>query len=215
MPFVKKIKVENGILGIWKISETADVLKSSFQFSDIEKVEFNRFISDKRQVEYLSTRLLLQILLNEKTEIIYDKSGCPRLKKINRQISISHSTELVTIFISDKSIGIDTENIYRNISRVTNRFLHPDELAWAEKQENSQTAKILLWSAKEAIFKCTKLSGIQFDTQLFIHPFDMKNRDFFNGKLITDTGEENFSLWYFYFGNNIIVYCVEIENKVQ
>lgn len=212
MPFVKKIEVENGILGIWEISETADALKTSFQFSEIEKIEFNRFNHEKRQVEYLATRLLLQILLNIKTEILYSNSGCPKLKNSNLKISISHSAELVTIFISDKPSGIDTENIHRNISKVTNRFLHPEELDWAEKQETSQTAKILLWSAKEAIFKCTKQSGIQFDTQIFIHPFDMKSTDFFNGKLITDTGEENYSLWYFYFGNNIIVYCVEIEN---
>lgn len=212
MPFAKKIEVENGILGIWEISETVDELKSFFRFSEHEKTEFERFILEKRKVEYLATRLLLQILLNEKTEIFYSKTGCPKLSNTNREISISHSAELVTIFISDKPAGIDTENIYRNIGRVTNRFLHPEELAWAEKQENAQTAKILLWSAKEAIFKCTKQAGIQFDTQIFIYPFEIKNTDFFNGKLITETGVENYSLWYFYFGNNIIVYCVEVEN---
>ena len=212
MPFVKKIKLANGILGIWEISEHADELKAAFQFSESEKTEFERFILEKRQVEYLATRLLLQILLNGKTEINYDKSGCPKLKNVNHQISISHSAELVTILISEKPSGIDTENIHRNINRITNRFLHPEELEWTETQENPQTAKILLWSAKEAIFKCTKQSGIQFDTQIFIFPFDMNKSDFFNGKLSGKSGEENFGLWYFYYKNNIIVYCVEIEN---
>lgn len=212
MPFVKKIEISNGILGIWEISEPADELRAAFQFSESEKTEFERFILEKRQVEYLATRLLLQILLNGKNEITYDNSGCPKLKNVNRQISISHSAELVTILISDKPSGIDTENIHRNISRITNRFLHPEELEWAENQENPQTAKILLWSAKEAIFKCTKQSGIQFDTQIFIFPFNMNNSDCFSGILTGKSGEEHFRLWYFYYKNNIIVYCVEVEN---
>lgn len=212
MPFVKKIEVENGILGIWKISEPAAALKSDIQLSESEKTEFERFILEKRKVEYLATRLLLKQLLNTKTEIIYDKSGCPKLKNSNLNISISHSSEFVVIVVSDKQVGIDVENVHRNIDKVTNRFLHHEEYLWAEKQENPQVAKILLWCAKEAIFKCTKLAGVQFDTQIFISPFEMKNSDFFNGKLIGEKGEENYSLWYFYFGNNIMVYCVEVEN---
>lgn len=212
MPFVKKIEVEHGVLGIWKISETADELKSAFQFSEMERTEFDRFILEKRQVEYLAIRMLLQNLLNTKTEIIYSKSGCPKLKNTNREISISHSAELVTVFLSDKPSGIDTENIHRNINNITNRFLHNEELAWAEIQENPQTAKILLWGAKEAIFKCTKQYGIQFDKQIFILPFEMKNTDFFNGNLTTEKNVENYNLWYLLFENNIIVYCVEVEN---
>lgn len=214
MPFVKKIEVGNGILGIWEMTETAATLKSAFQFTEKENEECNKFILEKRQVEYLATRLLLQNLLNAKTEIVYEKSGCPKLKYSNQNISISHSADLVAIFISNDSIGIDVENINRNIDKITSRFLHYEEISWAEKQENPQTAKILLWCAKEAIFKCSKQSGIQFDTEIFIYPFEMKNTDFFNGKLISLRVEEYFRLWYFYFGNNIIVYCVEVQNLV-
>jgi hypothetical protein len=44
MPFVKKIAVENGIIGIWEITESAGSLISIFQFSENEKNEFKKFI---------------------------------------------------------------------------------------------------------------------------------------------------------------------------
>lgn len=212
MPFVKKIEVENGILGIWEITESAEALKSAYQFSENEIAVFNRFILEKRQVEYLATRLLLEHLTGSKTEIFYEKSGCPILKNSHKKVSISHSAELVVIFLSEDFTGIDVENRNRNVEKVTNRFLHADELVWAEKQPDPQSAKILLWSAKEAIFKCTRQSGIQFDTQIYIFPFEMNDSDCFSGKLKGKPGIENYRLWYFYFKNNIIVYCVEVEN---
>ena len=80
MPFVKKIEIENGTIGIWEITETADSLIPTFHFSKDEEFEFQKFKGEKRQKEYLITRLLLQHLLSEKTEITYQESGRPQLK---------------------------------------------------------------------------------------------------------------------------------------
>jgi len=213
MPIVKKIEVENGIIGIWEITESAGLLISAFHFSKDEETEFQKFKGEKRQKEYLITRLLLQYLLNEKTEITYQKSGRPQLKNSLKHISISHSAEFVVIFISNNLAGIDVENKHRNIDRVTKRFLHPEELAWIEKSDNRQISKMICWCAKEAIFKCSCESGVQFDKQIFIPRFEIGKTNFFNGILITANGEENYNLRYFYFGNNMIVYCGEVKNK--
>lgn len=214
MPFVKKIEIENGIIGIWEITETADSLIPTFHFSKDEEFEFQKFKGEKRQKEYLITRLLLQHLLSEKTEITYQESGRPQLKNSSKQISISHSAEFVVIFISNELAGIDVENMNRNIDRVTKRFLHPEELAWIEKSDNQQISKMICWCAKEAIFKCSVENGVQFDKQIFIPAFEIAKTDFFKGRLITASGEENYNLRYFCFGNNLIVYCVEVKNKV-
>lgn len=214
MPFVKKIEVENGTIGIWEITESAGFLISAFHFSEFEESEFQKFKGEKRQKEYLITRLLLQHILSEKTEITYLESGRPQLKNSSKHISISHSAEFVAIFISNDLAGIDIENMNRNIDRVTKRFLHPAELAWIEKSNNQQISKMICWCAKEAIFKCSAENGVQFDKQIFIPRFDIGKTDFFRGRLITANGEENYNLWYFNFGNNIIVYCVEDKNKL-
>jgi phosphopantetheinyl transferase len=214
MPFVKKIEVENGLIGIWEITESAGSLIGVFPFSEVEEIEFQKFKGEKRQKEYLATRLLLQNILGKKTEISYQESGRPQIKNSSLNISISHSADYIAIFISKDSAGIDIENIHRNIDRVTKRFLHPEELSWIEKTDNRQIVKMMYWCAKEAIFKCSCESGVRFDTQIFIPPFDFEKNNLFNGKLITSNLEENFNLWYFYFGNNMIVYCVEVKNKM-
>jgi len=213
MPFVKKIEVENGIIGIWELTEPVDSLIIAFQFSENEEAEFKKFLLKKRQSEYLATRLLLQQLLGEKTEITYQKSGRPQIKNGILNISISHSADLVVIFISDKSAGIDVEKVNRNIEPVAKRFLNKKELAWIEKSGNIKDLMILYWGAKEAIFKCSNHAGVQFDTQIFISPFEFGMTNFFKGTLTNEKGEETYNLWYFYFQNNIIVYCVEEQNN--
>lgn len=209
MPFVKKIVVESGILGIWEITESAGSLISIFQFSENEKNEFEKFIGEKRQKEYLATRLLLQNIFDQKTEVIYHESRRPLLKNPTLNISISHSSDYVAVFISNELCGIDVENINRNIDRVTKRFLHREELAWIENSNQSQLLKIIHWCAKEAIFKCSCKTGVQFDTQIFISPFEIGKTDFFSGKLTGKDKEIHYILRYFNFGNNMVVYCVE------
>ncbi len=214
MPFLKKIKVENGVLGIWGLTDSVDSLIAAFHFSEKEETEFNKFLLKKRQTEYLATRLLLQQLRGEKTEIIYQETGRPQIKNETQNISISHSADLVAIFISNKLIGIDVEVASRNIDKVVNRFLHPKELEWIEQSENPQFLKMLFWCAKEAVYKCTCQPGIQFDTQIFIHPFEYAKTDFFKGKTIIKNRVTKYNLWYFKYENNIVVYCVEVENSI-
>ena len=213
MPFIKNIEVKNGIIGIWELTESAENLISAFQFTENEAVEFKRFKGEKRQKEFLATRLLLQHLFYEKTGITYQKSGRPQLKSSFLNISISHSAEFVVVFISKELVGIDVESTYRKIDRVTKRFLHAKELDWIEKSENPQILKIVYWCAKEAIFKCSFQAGVQFDTQIFIPPFEFGKTGKFKGNLTSNNGEENYNLWYFHFQNNIVVYCVEVKNN--
>jgi 4'-phosphopantetheinyl transferase len=209
MPIVKKINTKIGLLGIWKLSESVPDLTSEFNFSNKEKEEFSKNKVDKRKVEYLATRLLLRDLLNEKPEIQYHESGKPILLNSKLNISISHSANFLVVLLSKNKIGIDVENTQRNIDKIANRFLHEKELKHLKKLENSHSAKILYWSAKEAIFKCTNEQNIQFNEQIFIPEFEIKSDGHFSGKLKFNNIITNYSLWYFFYENNVIVYCVE------
>jgi len=66
--------------------------------------------------------------------------------------------------------------------------------------------------AKEAIFKCSRRHGILFDQKIKIEAFDFEHEHFFNGTLNSESTTENYSLQFIEFKNNIIVFCVEIEN---
>jgi phosphopantetheinyl transferase len=214
MPYVKKIETENGVIGIWEISDSVASLISAFQFSENEETEYKKFRGEKRLKEYLATRLLLQQVLGDKTEVVYHKSGRPLLQNPKLNISISHSSDYVVVFVSNELCGIDVEKVYRNIDRVTKRFLHPEELAWIENSNQRQMLKIIHWCAKEAIFKCSCEYGIRFDTQIFITPFKLWETKLFTGKLTVANKVVHYILRYFNFGNNMVVYCVEDKNNI-
>ena len=209
MSIVEKINTEAGIVGIWKLSESVNDLISKFNFSEIEKEEFKKNKADKRKIEYLATRFLIQNLIDKKPEIEYCESGKPVLKNIQKNISISHSSEFVVVLLSNYKIGIDVENTNRNIGKIANRFLHKKELAHLESLRNSQACKILYWSAKEAVFKCTEEKNIQFNKQIFIPNFNIENEGQFTATLTCGNTVAHYKLWYFFYENNVIVYCVE------
>lgn len=213
MPLVKKTETEIGILGIWKISEPVETLLSEFSFSENEKAEFEKLRSEKRQVEYLASRLLLNQLLNNKTEIIYNNLGKPQLKNNPLHISISHSSDFIVLIVSNQNTGIDVEQLNRNIDRVANRFLSNEELTDIQNCSDPQTAKIIYWGAKESIFKCTNFHGVQFNSQILIPAFLIEKEGFFEGKFIAGEQVEHYKLWYFTIENNMVVYCVENRNN--
>ncbi len=212
MPLVKKIKTEAGILGIWELYETLNELEGIFNFSQRETKEYLLIKNIRRKAEYLTTRLMTQKILGKKAEIEYLPSRKPILKNESSFISVSHSKNLVAVLIAKKHhVGVDAEQVDRNIDQVTTRFLSDEELNHIRQFENQQLVKILYWCAKESIFKCTPHEGIQFNSQISIIPFHLENEGFFQGTLRIDAEYENFKLWYFHYKNNMVVYCVPLN----
>jgi len=213
MPFAKKIDLEFGQIGIWDINETVNALSSAYLFTEKEVHEFEILRSERRQIEYLSTRLLLQRILNQKALIHYTDKGKPYLRNQNTKLSISHCKDTVTLIVSNRDVGIDVEQVQRNIDRVAKRFLHPDEISHIQSLKDQQTAKIIYWGAKEAIFKCADLHGVQFNEQIYIYPFQINTEGHFSGRLSSPSGTQEFTLGYLLYQNNAIVYCVEQERN--
>jgi len=215
MPIVKKIETEAGILGIWEIAETSDSLIDKYRFSYTEKEKFDTLKAEKRRLEFIASRLLIQNILSGKNEVIYHESGKPTLKDQLYNISISHSSTLVVVLISEKNIGIDVELCNRDINRVSKRFLSKEEFNTVENSEDPQTVKIIYWGAKESIFKCSDYNGVHFYKQILIFPFKLSEEGTFYGKLTSGENTEFFKLWYFKFQNNMVVFCVEDKNNLK
>lgn len=209
MPFEKILNVESGTIGIWKLAESSEELIKLCKLSNSDKKKFDGFIAERRRKEFLASRILIERLLGENQHINYDNSGKPALENTTKNISISHSADFACVFISDRNIGIDIEQTTRIIDKVATRFLHIKEQEFISSIENQQEAKLLFWGAKEAIFKCAKNQGIEFNEQIFINPFQLKNEGICTGTLQQFEKIINFKLHYFFFENNVMVYCVE------
>ncbi len=211
MAFLKNIETGFGVVGIWEITETLAELEIFYDLQKNDSQELSRISAERRKKEFLIVRILLKQMLGFAPEIVYENSGKPKLANSTLNISISHSSDLVVVFLSEKNIGIDVERLDRNIDKVAPRFLHSSEMDFVEKNKNQQQLKIILWSAKEAIFKSCREQGIQFNSEIIIQPFSDAEDSMFSGKHINKTSTNNFKLWFFICKNNVVVYCVEEE----
>jgi len=202
-------------LGICKLNNYDDSSADTFPFSENEKKEFLAIKNGKRKKEYLAVRHLLLEMTNKKNEILYDTAGKPRLKKNDLQISISHSPDLAVVFLSKEKAGVDVENIQRRIQQVTKHFICEKEWNDINKTVNPQLTRILYWCAKEAAFKFSPSPEIDFKKHIAIFPFDPEPE---GGTFFGELSKENpaivLTFHYFFYENNVIVYCVEeVKNK--
>lgn len=211
MAWINQIETEDGILGLWELNNTLDELLAQFHFSASEKDVFDKMLIEKRKKEFLSVRLLTEQLLHSKPDIEYNAAGRPALKNSSLNISISHSNELCAVYLSEKNIGIDAENLNRNIENIARRFLSEKEMEYAKKQENTRITMTLFWSTKEAVYKCSGETGILFNREIRIVTSDIQNNNFFYTKLVKDQKKRIFKCGALFFKNNVVVYCVEEE----
>lgn len=214
MPAIKIFDIENGKMGIWKFQESSEKLQQIFRFSEIEKKEFQSIKFENRKREFLTIRLLLEHMLDEKTEILYSAGGKPQLKNKSLFISISHSADLAVVLLSEKNAGVDVENVHRNTEKIATRFLSEDELNEINNSQQPKLQRMLYWCAKEAAFKFSVWPEIEFKSQINIHKFELNvGGGIFSGQLSKKLPHINLTFNYFLYENNVVVYCVENENK--
>ena len=146
----------NGIQwAVWKMEESLEVLLALLP--DARRVfceqELNRFVSERRKMEWLSVRVLLYAMLQEEKEIGYSPEGKPYLTDHSFFISISHTKGYVAVMLASFTpAGIDIEQYGQRVKRVYDRFIRSDERV--EPYQGDETWSMLLhWSAKETIFK--------------------------------------------------------------
>lgn len=161
--------IDQGLLGLWEITETTEKLLSQYQPKNTELDDFLLFRNELRKREWLATRLLLKQILGNDSIIHYDPTGKPHLVNSTGNVSISHSFDYVAIFYHpENQPGIDIESITRNIERAAGRFLSPKELNDCTVNGTLSNKDLMLrWCAKEAVFKMVPYTDIDFANQIY------------------------------------------------
>lgn len=149
--------------GIWKMTETLDELLALLPDGGEKYLdELNAFKSDSRKVEWLAVRVLLYTLTGEVIQIHYHPSGRPYIADRELHLSISHTKGYVSVIISPTNeVGIDIEKISDRVHRVAHKFVRDDELLPEEPIQKTH-ALLLIWSAKEVMFKCMNEEAVDF-----------------------------------------------------
>jgi phosphopantetheinyl transferase len=201
---------------VWKIEETAEELIAQLQLRDHEKKTIEGLNNGKRNLHWLSTRVLLRKLLNT-TEYIdcqIDEHGKPYLPDSPYHISFSHSFDYAAVIISkSKAVGIDIEIIKEKIERVSTKFLVAQEIAFINPKHKISHLYIC-WCAKEAIYKLQGKSNVSFKDHIRLQPFTFDVQGNFTATLETGQDCKSFQVFYEQFENYMIGYvagCTTLE----
>ena len=174
MPLYRTYRKGDLTVGVWKVDETVEQLRSMFHHFSIYEEAFSRFSSEKRQQEWLAVRVLLKELCGEEKEIVYHPSGKPYLKDRSACISFSHTHGYVAVALHPcAEVGVDIEQYGTRVQRVASRFIREDEQVSVEAGDEVY-ALLLHWSAKETMFKLMEEEAVDFIGHLRIMPFQPK-----------------------------------------
>ena len=177
-------------IAVWEITESFEDLNIKLYQNEI-----NKFKSTKRKLEYICTRLLLNVI-DEKLKISYNKYGAPILNN-NKYISISHTTKLIAIVISKNKVGADLELISQKLLKIKSRFISNNDNVASNKENLT-----LAWSAKECVFKWHQKGNINFKEDIQINKI-IQNPNF---EIYTKFQNQELILNYEEINNHFLVY---------
>ncbi len=202
MPLIKKTEIGEGLLMLWQMTETPDILTSMLPKNTMND-QFKKITSNRRQKEWLTIRVMLNISCPSEI-LTYSEAGQPELKfgsQGYKNISISHSDKLAGIFLHKKyRVGMDIENSTRNFIRVQNKYLSEDEIELAYSISNGHG---LFWCIKEAVYKAGGVPGISFSEQIRIAK-DITGKTY--ARLNAGSKQEIYEVHHFEIDDQIIVY---------
>ena len=190
----------------WKIEDSEEIMDPNNELNSEDYQIFLKRKANHLKRQFLASRKLIE-LINPKLKISY-KDDIPTLSD-KRNISISHSDEIVTIIISkEDGIGVDVEKIKDKVHSIAPKFLNPNEIGFLGKSPSTRQL-IRAWTAKEAIYKALRKPGISFSENIILDEFNDKAQSA-NAKFISSDQETTFKL-YFY---DLDDYCLTIAQEV-
>lgn len=159
-------------IAIWQIVESEEELVAPLSNGRVLLEEARqRFKAAGRRIEWLAVRRLMH-QLGIASPIAYLPSGKPYLKDDKRHITISHTRGYAAVAISETNpIGLDIEQRTDKVCRVQHKFLSPEEKSLLPSEKKNIEALLIIWTAKEAMFKLVDKEGIDFAEHFHLAPF--------------------------------------------
>lgn len=169
------------LISTWKISPTATVATWKVEEDEaffMEKTGLQATMkSERRRIEYLAGRFLLQHLQPgfPVSEIGKDEHEKPRLPGNRYFFSISHSWPYIAVVIDTATdAGIDIQTWHPKIIDIKHKFLAPRE---QDLFAHDLKLLTLAWSAKEAAYKWNGRRAVDFIEHLPVEQYDVKGDD--------------------------------------
>jgi 4'-phosphopantetheinyl transferase len=212
MPLIFNSEIANQKvkLGIWELQESVDALLLLASLSKNDEERFCELRHESRKKQWLASRIILQELSgNPKLSVSYEKTGRPIINDGIHHVSISHTVNFVSVILGKSTkVGIDIEYIHPRILKVAHKFVSQAEENFLKNHKNLQESLVLIWSAKEALFKLNGKTDMDFRKNILIKPFDIQD----DGVLFGIVQKENIShehkLYYKRIADHMLVYAM-------
>jgi phosphopantetheinyl transferase len=150
-------------LALWKIEEPI----SFFETSGFSTPNINH---SHRKLAHAAGRFLLRHTFPQITpeQVTILPNGKPALNDVAFQFSITHASNAVAVIGSMVPVGIDLEVDAAKAHRLSIRFCHNEEsrIGQLHFPESLEEFHLLLWTMKEAAYKCFGHAGIGFRDQI-------------------------------------------------
>ncbi|MBE9222237.1 4'-phosphopantetheinyl transferase superfamily protein [Cyanobacterium stanieri LEGE 03274] len=151
------------LLNTNNFSSDLTYFKSLLSPDELDKIERfkNKLQGDRTCIARANLRIILSKHLNinpDKIIFNYNQKGKPFLKDYsNLYFNLSHTDNWIIYGISNQLIGVDIENISKQVKfkQLAQRFFCPSEYALIDqvKPENEAQLFYTFWTAKEAYLK--------------------------------------------------------------
>ena len=189
-----------------EINESAEELMQLLENFSVYEKEFSQINASKRKKEFLSVRVLVNILLQKNVIVSYNNVHKPYLLSSDFNISISHSGNYMAVITSrEGQTGIDIERRTGRVSNVKERYLDSKELSFMAEIEGDTRALEIAWSAKEALFKLIGKEAYDFKT-IKIRDFVPENEGIIEAEF--EPTNQHYQLHYLQNQDFTLVYCV-------
>lgn len=210
---------------VWKMEESPEVLLSLLPERRREACsqEMQRFVSERRKLEWLSVRVLLYSMLQEDKEIAYSPEGKPSLVDHSSFISISHTKGFVAVILSSVNpVGIDIEQYGQRVHRVADRYIRSDERVEVGSEAvmpsnqgdtrwnlvDTTWSLLLHWSAKETIFK--RMENPDADLRkLRLNHFILQEKGMFQVQEFVTESRRTYSVGYHICPNFVLTWSMD------
>lgn len=179
MPVIDDITADaNTRIVLWHIIEDEVFFKSGLQLDRSELSQLQVIKSELKRKQWLASRLLIRMIIDSPGFIRLNKlpSGQPVLSDLDHRVSISHCGYYAAVIISrTSSVGIDIEVQADRILAIQHKFIGEQEYQWAGDLHN-RLRSLIIWSAKESIFKWYAAGQVDFRKHIMIYPFESEEQ---------------------------------------
>jgi len=205
----------SGVFAVWHNAESVSYFEQRLHLNPDEELLLKDF-SDRKKIEWLSSRNLLHIMTGAKSRTLCtkDEHGKPTLINSEYHISLSHSVDRTAVIASKRSVGIDIQKVVSKIGRIARKFCNEVELESISVSERDELLYYhIIWGAKECIYKSYGKRKVDFRGHMTVWDLDA-NMTSGTAKGKIDIGEFSamYDLEYHLMDDYMVVTSIEIEN---